>query len=78
MVSYDVGENSLFDDRAEELIMHGPHMEIQLPKKKPDRIFGLKKTRLLLKFLMPMEDTATRFLDAVHLKTVTIPCCFHF
>ncbi|ELR07798.1 hypothetical protein GMDG_00419 [Pseudogymnoascus destructans 20631-21] len=49
---YDVGENLLFDDRAEELIMHGPLVEkIQLPKKKPDRIFGLKKTKDFAKIL---------------------------
>lgn len=49
--SYDVGENLLFGDRAEELIMHGPFKEIQLPKKKPDRIFGLKKTKNFAKIL---------------------------
>ena len=52
MVSYDVGENLLFDSRAEELIMHEPLVEkIQLPKKKPDRIFGLKKTKAFAKIL---------------------------
>ncbi|OBT89299.1 hypothetical protein VE02_02609 [Pseudogymnoascus sp. 03VT05] len=49
---YDVGENLLFDNRAEELIMHGPLVEkIQLPKKKPDRVFGLKKTKAFAKIL---------------------------
>lgn len=51
MDSYDVGESLLFDDRAEEVIMHGPLVEIQLPKKKPDRIFGLKKTKTFAKIL---------------------------
>ena len=51
MVSLDVGENLLFDDRAEELIMHRPLVEIQLPNKKPDRIFGLKKTKAFAKIL---------------------------
>ncbi|KFY35801.1 hypothetical protein V494_05585 [Pseudogymnoascus sp. VKM F-4513 (FW-928)] len=48
---YDVGVNPLFDDRAEEFILHGPLMETKLPKKKPDRIFGLKKTRAFAKIL---------------------------
>ncbi|OBT50479.1 hypothetical protein VE04_09294 [Pseudogymnoascus sp. 24MN13] len=49
---YDVGKNLLFDDRAEELIVHGPLVEkIQLPNKKPDRIFGLKKTKAFAKIL---------------------------
>ncbi|OBT81827.1 hypothetical protein VE02_09347 [Pseudogymnoascus sp. 03VT05] len=48
---YDVGDNPLFDDRAEEFILHGPLMEIKLPKKKPDRIFGLKKTKAFAKIL---------------------------
>ncbi|KFZ16704.1 hypothetical protein V501_02094, partial [Pseudogymnoascus sp. VKM F-4519 (FW-2642)] len=49
---YDVGENLLFNDRAEELIVHGPLVEkIQLPNKKPDRIFGLKKTKAFAKIL---------------------------
>lgn len=51
MVSYDVGENLLVDDRAEELIMHGPLMKSKPVKKRPDRIFGLKKTKAFAKIL---------------------------
>lgn len=51
MDSHEVGDSLLFDDRAEEPIMYGPPVEIQLPKKKPDRVFGLKKTMTFAKIL---------------------------
>lgn len=51
MVSLDVGQNLIFDDRAEELIIHGPLVDTHLPKKKPDRIFGLKKTKAFAEIL---------------------------
>ncbi|OBT67658.1 hypothetical protein VE03_03436 [Pseudogymnoascus sp. 23342-1-I1] len=48
---YDVGGNLLFDDRAKESIMYGPLVDMQLPKKKPDRVFGLKKSKSFAKIL---------------------------
>src|SRR5262245_9495571 len=52
MLSYDVGANLLFDDRIEELIIHDPRVvDFRPPRKYPDRIFGLKKTKTVANLL---------------------------
>lgn len=51
MHSYDVGGSLLFDDRSEEIIIHDPLVKKQLPTKKPDRVYGLKKTKAFAKLL---------------------------
>lgn len=39
--------NSLFDDRVQELIIHDSTLRSKLPRKEPDRIYGLQATRNL-------------------------------
>ena len=37
--------NPLFDDRVQELVMHDPLLASELPKKSPDRVYGLQATK---------------------------------
>ncbi|KEF62473.1 uncharacterized protein A1O9_00446 [Exophiala aquamarina CBS 119918] len=42
---FDSGLNSIFDDRADELINHDPEIASQLPgRQKPDRVYGFRAT----------------------------------
>lgn len=43
--SYEIGTNSIFDNRAEEAVGHNLVKGLALPKKKPDRIYGLRATK---------------------------------
>lgn len=62
----------------EELIFHGPSEEIHLPKKKPDRIFGLKNTKAFAEIL----DVDERYSDGASrcspFKDSTDPLLFPF
>lgn len=78
MVSLDVGENLLFDNRAERLIMHRPLMKIHLPKKKPDRIFGLKKTEAFAEILNVDERNSDEAPRCSPFKNSTDPLLFPF
>lgn len=42
--SYELGTNSLFDDRAQEFVIYDDLVKSQLPKQGPDRVFGLQNT----------------------------------
>ncbi|KAK2760893.1 hypothetical protein FQN54_002133 [Arachnomyces sp. PD_36] len=42
---YEIGTNALFDDRAQELIVHNDVSNTQIPRQEPDRIFGLRTTK---------------------------------
>ena len=60
--SYEIGTNPLFDDRAQELIIHDDALRSELPKQQPDRIYGLQATRNfkdLLSQQMPRASTRT-------------------
>ena len=60
--SYEIGTNPLFDDRAQELIIHDLTLRSELPKQEPDRIYGLQKTRNfedLLSRSMPCTSSGT-------------------
>lgn len=47
----------LFDDRAQEAIIHDADLQAALPKKEePDRVFGLRKTKRLDHLLRWTED----------------------
>jgi hypothetical protein len=43
--------NTLFDDRAQEFVIHEDLIKSQLPKQGPDRVFGLQNTKKLDEFL---------------------------
>ena len=43
--SYEIGTNSLFDDRTQEMIYHDPLIRSQLPRQIPDRVYGLQATK---------------------------------
>jgi hypothetical protein len=43
--SYEIGTNPLFDDRAQEFIIHDLTLRAELPQQGPDRIYGLRATR---------------------------------
>ncbi|KAM3066687.1 hypothetical protein ACMFMG_002397 [Clarireedia jacksonii] len=49
--SYEIGTNSLFDDRTQEAIIHDPLLRSQLPKQEPDRVYGLQETNNFEKLL---------------------------
>jgi hypothetical protein len=44
-LSYEIGTNPLFDDRAQELIIHDLTLRAELPQQELDRIYGLRATR---------------------------------
>ncbi|KAK2879385.1 hypothetical protein FQN49_000928 [Arthroderma sp. PD_2] len=48
---YEIGTNSLFDDRAQEPIIHDSFPSKELPKQEPDRVYGLKLTKNFQKIL---------------------------
>jgi hypothetical protein len=45
--SYEIGTNKIFDDRAQEMVVHDHTIAAELSKLKqePDRVFGLRLTR---------------------------------
>lgn len=50
--SIEQGVNPLFDDRAEEAIIHDNVLQYQMPKReKPDRVYGLRVTNKLEQLL---------------------------
>ncbi|KAF2809204.1 uncharacterized protein BDZ99DRAFT_533885, partial [Mytilinidion resinicola] len=55
---HEQGVSLLFDDRAEEEILHSPTVMADLPKKreKPDRVYGLRITKRLERLLLWSED----------------------
>lgn len=58
--NYEIGTNSIFDDRAEEAAGHNPVEGLALPKKKPDRIYGLRATKIFEILLSkPMDFPST-------------------
>ena len=55
--SIEQGVNLLFDDRAEEAIIHDDVLQYQMPKReKPDRVYGLRVTNRLDRLLNWTED----------------------
>lgn len=55
--SYELGICPLFDDRAEENVVHDQQVLEDLPKKGlPDRIYGLRMTKRLERLLLWSED----------------------
>jgi hypothetical protein len=51
------GINSLFDDRAQESIVHEEPLQSELGKREePDRVYGLQMTRRLERLLQYTED----------------------
>lgn len=60
--SYEIGTNPLFDDRAQELIVHDLALQSELLKQHPDRVYGLQATRNfqdLLSRSMPRTSNRT-------------------
>jgi hypothetical protein len=53
--SYDLGTNPLFDNRADEMVIYDPRVSIHNVPRKPDRVVGLKKTRVFASLF----DTST-------------------
>jgi hypothetical protein len=77
----------LFEDRAQELIIHEPLLRSQLPKKEPDRVYGLQETdnfRKLLSTPVPdgtssdRDNTLREQLRSSPFKTNTVPLHFPF
>lgn len=72
--------NTIFSDRAEEVIYHDEELSKQLPKKeKPDRVFGLESTPTLLQ----LTDRLTTSGEYATLRTSpfrerTVPLLFPF
>ncbi|QKX59465.1 uncharacterized protein TRUGW13939_06599 [Talaromyces rugulosus] len=87
MDSYDIGMNTLFDDRAQEFVIHEDLIKSQLPKQGPDRVFGLQNTRSFDKLLSsPVRpdlantpgDTIADILKTTPFKTQADPLLFPF
>ena len=56
--SYEIGTNSLFDDRTQEMIIHDPLIRSQLPRQEPDRVYGLQATKNFNQLLsQPASDS---------------------
>lgn len=56
MTSYDTATDLLFDDRVEQIIIHGADVRPQLTDKRPDRVFGLRVTKAFEKVFNALED----------------------
>src|SRR5271156_748325 len=65
--SYEIGTNSLFDDRTQEVIIHDPLIRSQLPKQEPDRVYGLQATK---NFDQLLSKTASGSLGASNGTTI--------
>jgi hypothetical protein len=85
--SFEIGTNSLFDDRAQEMIVHDPLVRSQLPKQEPDRVYGLRVTSNFEKLLSQsmandsVPGISTTIGEAVSVspfKGVTDPLLFPF
>jgi hypothetical protein len=59
--SYEIGINSLFDDRTQEMILHDPLISPHLPDQEPDRVYGLRATK---NFSQLLSQTASSSLGA--------------
>ena len=44
-LSYEIGTNPLFGDRAQEFMIYDLALRAELPQQGPDRIYGLRATR---------------------------------
>jgi len=56
-LSHEQGVNLLFDDRAQECIIHEESLQSMMPKKEePDRVYGLRTTKRLERLLLYTED----------------------
>jgi hypothetical protein len=55
------GINPLFDDRVDEAMIYDAALQSQLPKReeKPDRVYGLRKTKRLERLLVSAEGLRT-------------------
>jgi hypothetical protein len=58
ILSREDGINPIFDDRADEAIVYPPALQSELPKReeKPDRVYGLRRTKRLERLLLWTED----------------------
>ena len=59
--SYEIGTNSLFDDRTQEPIIHDPLIRSEITKHEPDRVYGLQATK---NFNQLLSQTASGSLGA--------------
>ncbi|KAL2127828.1 hypothetical protein VTI74DRAFT_10108 [Chaetomium olivicolor] len=55
---HEHGISPIFDDRADEAIVYSPELQAELPKReeKPDRVYGLRRTKRLERLLLSTED----------------------
>jgi len=61
MTSYDIGTKPLFDDRVEDVIIHDPRVQSELPTRKPDRVFGLRKTKAFETALNVLDESVAEY-----------------
>jgi len=61
VTSYDIGTNPLFDDHIEEVIIHDPPVQWELTTHKPDRVFGLQKTKAFETALSLLDESFAEY-----------------
>jgi hypothetical protein len=60
----------LFDDRVQEVVIHDPLLRSELPRKEPDRVYGLQATKNFEKLLSTSIGSPSDSDDQITLRDV--------